>query len=145
MYMCPAMWAMPSSAAAGRAARLAEAAISAHARTTSHRPSGALCDMAVSLALPSDKEHRIRYAPASSLERAHVPPNRAPSIIRREWFLGVSVVTALLFLFAGDSLYPDPAGHLRQVVIFVWLFAVIMGAALSVVRHAEDLAVHLGE
>ena len=31
------------------------------------------------------------------------------------------------------------------MVIFVWLFAVIMGAALCVVRHAEDLAVHLGE
>jgi Ca2+:H+ antiporter len=30
-------------------------------------------------------------------------------------------------------------------VIFLWLFAVILGAALSVVRHAEELALHLGE
>jgi Ca2+:H+ antiporter len=101
--------------------------------------------MRASLPLPSDKERGIRYASASSLERAHVPPNRAPSIIRREWFLGVSVLTGLLFLVAGDSLYTEPASLVRQVVIFLWLFAVIMGAALSVVRHAEDLAVHLGE
>jgi Ca2+:H+ antiporter len=74
-----------------------------------------------------------------------VPPPRAPSIIRREWFLGVSVVTALLFLFAGGNLYPQGSGLIRQVVICAWLFAVILGAALSVVRHAEDLAVHLGE
>jgi Ca2+:H+ antiporter len=57
----------------------------------------------------------------------------------------VSVVTALLFLFAGGHLYMEPAGIARQVVISVWLFAVIMGAALSVVRHAEELAIHLGE
>jgi Ca2+:H+ antiporter len=59
--------------------------------------------------------------------------------------LGVSIVTAVCFLVAGGSLYPQNAGLIRQVVISVWLFAVIMGAALSVVRHAEDLAVHLGE
>jgi Ca2+:H+ antiporter len=59
--------------------------------------------------------------------------------------LGVSALTALLFLFAGDRLYTEPASLARQAVIFVWLFAAIMGAALCVVRHAEDLAVHLGE
>ncbi|HEX4153746.1 MAG TPA: hypothetical protein VHY75_16185 [Steroidobacteraceae bacterium] len=57
----------------------------------------------------------------------------------------MSVITALLFLFGGHSLYSEPATLARQAVIFVWLFAVIMGAALCVVRHAEDLAVHLGE
>ncbi len=59
--------------------------------------------------------------------------------------LAVSVLTALLFLIAGGALYPEDSDVIRQVVISVWLFSVIMGAALSVVRHAEDLAVHFGE
>jgi Ca2+:H+ antiporter len=48
-------------------------------------------------------------------------------------------------MIAGGHLYPPGAGLIRQMVVSVWLFAIIMGAALSVVRHAEDLAVHLGE
>jgi Ca2+:H+ antiporter len=59
--------------------------------------------------------------------------------------LGVSVITALAFVVAGGRLYSEPASLARQALIFLWLFAVIMGAALSVVRHAEDLAVHFGE
>lgn len=92
-----------------------------------------------------DNERSIRYAFPSSFERAYVSSPRAPSIIRSEWFLGVIALTALLFLLAGDRLYSEPAGFARQAVISLWLFAVIMGAALSVVRHAEELAVHLGE
>jgi Ca2+:H+ antiporter len=66
-------------------------------------------------------------------------------LIRDEWFLGVGIASALAFLLAGDSLYGSASSTLRQVVIFVWLFVVILGAALSVVRHAEHLAVRLGE
>ena len=72
-------------------------------------------------------------------------PARAPSIIRREWLLAVGILTAIVFLLAGGTLYPEDSDLIRQLVISVWLFAVIMGAALSVVRHAEDLAAHLGE
>ncbi len=72
-------------------------------------------------------------------------PHRAPSIIKTEWFLGVSALTALLFLFGGDRIYPEGAGLARQAMTFICLFAVIMGAALCVVRHAEEIAVHLGE
>jgi Ca2+:H+ antiporter len=68
-----------------------------------------------------------------------------PALIRAEWFLGVGIATALAFLLAGDSLYADSSSTLRQLVVFVWLFAAILGAALSVVRHAEHLAVRLGE
>jgi len=67
-----------------------------------------------------------------------------PALIRAEWFLGVSIATALAFL-AGDSLHGTSSGLARQIILFVWLFAVILGAALSVVRHAEHLAVRLGE
>ncbi len=67
------------------------------------------------------------------------------ALIRAEWFLGVGIATALAFLLAGDSLYGESSSTLRQMVVFVWLFAAILGAALSVVRHAEHLAVRLGE
>jgi Ca2+:H+ antiporter len=70
---------------------------------------------------------------------------KAPSLIRSEWLLGVSVITALLYLVAGDSLYPESATLARQLVISLWLFGVILGAALCVVRHAEAIAEHLGE
>jgi Ca2+:H+ antiporter len=68
-----------------------------------------------------------------------------PALIRAEWVLGVAIATALTFLLAGDSLYGEWSSTLRQLVVFVWLFATILCAALSVVRHAEHLAVRLGE
>jgi len=68
-----------------------------------------------------------------------------PALIRAEWFLGVGIATALAFLLDGDALYSDSSSTLRQMVVFVWLFATILAAALSVVRHAEHLAVRLGE
>ena len=70
---------------------------------------------------------------------------RLPALIRAEWVLGVGIATALAFLLAGDSLYGESPSTTRQLVLFVWLFAVILSAALSVVRHAEHLAAHLGE
>lgn len=74
-----------------------------------------------------------------------MPSFRAAAFIRSEWPLGLGLLTALMFLSAGHGLYPEAAGLVRQLLIFGWLFAVIMTAALCVVRHAEALAVHLGE
>lgn len=70
---------------------------------------------------------------------------RLPPLLRREWFLGVSLATGFAFLFFGSSIYGDSSGRVAQFVTFIWLFAVILGAAMSVVRHAEHLAVRLGE
>jgi Ca2+:H+ antiporter len=70
---------------------------------------------------------------------------RLPALIRAEWVLGVGIATALAFLLAGDSLYGESPSTARQLVLFVWLFTVILGAASSVVRHAEHLAARLGE
>jgi Ca2+:H+ antiporter len=74
------------------------------------------------------------------------PAARAPAAtLRQEWFLGVSLLTSLIFLAWGDPLAADLANPLWLFVIFVWLFAVVLGSALSVVRHADHLAVRLGE
>jgi Ca2+:H+ antiporter len=64
---------------------------------------------------------------------------------RREWFLGVSLATCLVFALAGTAIHSALSTHLVLVLVFAWLFGVILGSALSVVRHAENLATILGE
>jgi Ca2+:H+ antiporter len=57
----------------------------------------------------------------------------------------VAAGTSAIFLAFGPILehtLPAPAG---QAFLFVWLFAVVLGACMSVVRHADHLAVRLGE
>ena len=67
------------------------------------------------------------------------------AFIREEWFLGVSLTTILIFSLFGDALYglqENPAG---LALVFVWLFAVVLGSCLNVVRHADGLAEIFGE
>jgi Ca2+:H+ antiporter len=65
--------------------------------------------------------------------------------VRDEWFLGVSAATALVFALFHDRLFENMANHWVLGAIFVWLFGVILGSALAVVRHADQLATRLGE
>jgi Ca2+:H+ antiporter len=67
------------------------------------------------------------------------------SLVRREWFLGLSVFTCVAFFLAGDTLLGGLANPLWLTLIFAWLFAIILGSALSVVRHADRLAERLGD
>lgn len=68
-----------------------------------------------------------------------------PKIVRRERFLAISVATALVFLIYGQTLLDGLDRPLWLAFIFGWLFAVILGSALAVVRHAEHLGEQLGE
>jgi Ca2+:H+ antiporter len=65
-------------------------------------------------------------------------------VIRAEWFLGVSLAMCLLFAFLNPR-QQEPAGILHLGLLFSSLFAVLLGTALSVVRHADHLAARLGE
>ncbi len=65
--------------------------------------------------------------------------------VRDEWFLAVSVASSLAFLLSNGALPGDLARPAWLAFIFLWLFAVMLGSALSVVRHADRLAVRLGE
>ena len=65
--------------------------------------------------------------------------------IRTEWFLGVSLATALAFFLAGKTLFALQGNPFWREVIFVWLFGAVLGSALAVVRHADHLAEVLGE
>lgn len=65
--------------------------------------------------------------------------------IAQEWFLGVSLATVIVFAFFADPLFAALTTPLGLGLIFIWLFAVVLGSALCVVRHADQVAEILGE
>jgi Ca2+:H+ antiporter len=66
-------------------------------------------------------------------------------LVRNEWFFGISVATSLIFMAQGPFLMARLSSPVWLGVIFLWLFATVLGSALSVVRHADYLAERLGE
>jgi len=65
--------------------------------------------------------------------------------IRAEFPLLIGLVTVVIFFAAGSQLVEMIAHPARLIGVFIWLFAVILWSAMCVVRHAECLAVKLGE
>src|SRR6266481_7773993 len=65
--------------------------------------------------------------------------------IRREFPLLIGFGTAAIFLAAGSQFVELVAHPVAMVVVFLWLFAVILWSAICVVRHADCLAIKLGE
>ena len=66
--------------------------------------------------------------------------------LREEWMLLVSIGTSLALLLAGHEVAAVAASGLPGLVLlFLWLFATVIGAGLSVVRHADHIAIRLGE
>jgi Ca2+:H+ antiporter len=65
--------------------------------------------------------------------------------IRAEFPLLIGLVTAAIFFAAGSQLVEIIAHPARLIGVFIWLFAVILWSAMCVVRHADCLAVKLGE
>lgn len=68
-----------------------------------------------------------------------------PPMVREEWFLGVAVVTSVIFLFFGSSILAQLGSPVWLTLILLWLFAAVMCSVLGVVRHADHLAIRLGE
>lgn len=66
-------------------------------------------------------------------------------LLRGERALPVAALTTLAFAAYGDRLSSGLANPVLLAVLFAWLFGVILTAALSVVRHADELAERLGE
>ncbi len=73
------------------------------------------------------------------------PASRSRTLLRSEWFLIISWATALAFVLFGGRLQSEHSTSLSLLATFTWLFATILISALRVVRHAESLAVRLGE
>src|SRR6201982_154677 len=66
-------------------------------------------------------------------------------VIRAEFPLLIGLGTAAVFFTLGDQLNEVTTHSLPLVGIFVWLFAMILWSAFRVVRHADCLAIKLGE
>src|SRR2546429_2517441 len=67
------------------------------------------------------------------------------SVVRSEFVLAIALGTAAIFFSAGSRLVEDVAHPLLLVGIFLWLFVIILWSAICVVRHADCLAIRLGE
>jgi Ca2+:H+ antiporter len=67
------------------------------------------------------------------------------SAIRAEFPLLIGLATVAIFLLIGSRLNELTTHALPLLSVFVWLFAVILWSAMCVVRHADCLAIRLGE
>jgi Ca2+:H+ antiporter len=67
------------------------------------------------------------------------------SAVRAEFPLLIGWGTAAIFLAIGSGLNEFTTQVLPLLGVFAWLFAVILWSAIRVVRHADCLAIKLGE
>jgi Ca2+:H+ antiporter len=67
------------------------------------------------------------------------------SAIRQEFPLAIALGSAVIFFATGSQLVEIVAHPVALIVVFFWLFAIILWSAISVVRHADCLAITLGE
>ena len=71
--------------------------------------------------------------------------DKLAALLREERFFGVSLASSLVFLGFGKSLVDSLSNPLWLTGISIWLFLAILGSVFCVVRHADHLAVRLGE
>lgn len=67
------------------------------------------------------------------------------ALIKYEYPLIFIAATALLFLTVGETWLEDLTRLTKLAFMFLWLFLTVMASAFAVVRHAEALAIILGE
>ena len=71
--------------------------------------------------------------------------NGLGSVIRSELSLIIGAVTATIFLWFGSRLLETVEHPGVTGVVFLWLFLAVLWSAISVVRHADRLAIKCGE
>ena len=88
---------------------------------------------------------RRMSAKADAIEQAE--NTRQPgSAIRAEFSLFIGWGTAAIFIIIGTAALEEFTTHVVPLLgVFAWLFAVILWSAIRVVRHADCLAIKLGE
>src|SRR5216117_665924 len=90
-------------------------------------------DMLARMSGKAEQAHRAKTAPCLG------------DAMRREFPLLIGLGTAAIFFAAGSQLVELIAHRVALIGVFVWLFAVILWSAICVVRHADCLAIKLGE
>src|SRR5207248_8999876 len=78
-------------------------------------------------------------------ESETAPVTGFAAFIRSEYPLFVGLVTAAIFLALGNQAVEDVSHPYAMAAVFVWLFVGVLWSAISVVRHADCLAVKCGE
>src|SRR5438552_13443523 len=71
--------------------------------------------------------------------------NGLGSLLRSEFPLIIGAVTAAIFLWTGSRLVENLEHPGVMGVVFLWLFLAVLWSAISVVRHADRLAIKCGE
>ena len=71
--------------------------------------------------------------------------NGLGSVIRSELSLIIGAVTATIFLWFGSRLVENLEHPGAMGLVFAWLFVAVLWSAISVVRHADCLAIKCGE
>jgi Ca2+:H+ antiporter len=66
-------------------------------------------------------------------------------LIRSEFSLILGIITAGIFLWAGSRLVENIEHPGVMGVVFLWLFVGVLWSAISVVRHADSIAIKCGE
>ena len=75
-----------------------------------------------------------------------VPVTSSPrSVLRTEWLLSIGIISTLLFLVFGKGWLASLSSSAWMLFLFLWLFGAILTSAFGVVRHADCLAIKLGE
>lgn len=67
------------------------------------------------------------------------------NFLKREWALLLSVVTTALFMVCGVRWLADLSNPAWFALMLGWPFVAILMSAFALVRHAESLAIKLGE
>ena len=67
------------------------------------------------------------------------------SAVRAEFALLISLGTAVILIAIGNRPLEDATHPLLLLIILFWLFPTILWSAISVVRHADCLAIKFGE
>jgi len=65
--------------------------------------------------------------------------------LRAEWPLAISLLTVGAFFFWGEAILARVPEPIWLALIFLWLVVVILLSAFAIVRHAECLALKMGE
>ena len=67
------------------------------------------------------------------------------AFVRSEYPLFVGLATTAIFLALGNQAVEDVSHPYAMAAVFVWLFVGVLWSAISVVRHADCLALKCGE
>jgi Ca2+:H+ antiporter len=67
------------------------------------------------------------------------------SFLKKEFSLIPGIITVIIFIPLGTEMLSDLSNPMYTTFYFLWLFAIMLWASFNVVRHADMLALRLGE